>query len=246
MTVHDRHTTRTAQALVGAQKKARFGLEAEGVTNLSQRLVVFSASFQDIETLLPRARQAMGGGASNEVIHRIARHNPDSFWGIARRDRYAAGDTAAEGYVAFLMLNEEGADLLMSGEFDGTNPPLHLLTRQHEKPAAIYCWGTFAPGSIAGGVPLVLEKIWTPLYRDAPLLARAVTVEGFRLVESLGFRRGATFRGKFAPNLHMYARGPSIKETRAIYDDYLGLDDNGDLDHGGALDRGIHARRRRA
>src|SRR5690349_12839796 len=93
MTVHDRHTTRTAQALVGAQKKARFGLETEGVTNLSQRLVVFSASFQDIENLLPRARQAMGGGAANEVIHRVARHNPDSIWGIARRDRYAAGDT---------------------------------------------------------------------------------------------------------------------------------------------------------
>ena len=226
MTVHDRHTTRTAQALVGAQKKARFGLETEGVTNLSQRLVVFSASFQDIENLLPRARQAMGGGAANEVIHRVARHNPDSIWGIARRDRYAAGDIAAEGFVAFLMLNEEGADQLMSGEFPATDPPLHLLTRQHEKPAAIYCWGTYAPGYIVGGIPLVLEKTWTPLYRDAPLLARAVTVEGFRLLEGLGFRRGAGFRGKYLPNFHMYPRGPSIRETRAIYDDYLGLDDD--------------------
>ena len=229
MTVHDRHTTRTAQALVGAQKKAKFGLEAKGVTNLSQRLVVFSASFQDIERLLPRARQAMGGGASNEVIHRIARHNPDSMWGIARRERYAAGDVAAEGFVAFLMLTEEGADQLFSGELDATDPPLHLLTRQNEKPAAIYCWGTYAPGPIAGGIPLVLEKTWTPLYRDAPLLARTVTVEGFRLVESLGFRRGAKFRGKVAPNFHMYPRGPSVKETRAIYDDFLDIEDDNDV-----------------
>ena len=145
---------------------------------LSQRMVVFNATFRDIETLLPRARESMGGGASNEVVHRVARHNPDSFWGVARRERYAAGETEAEGFVAFLMLNEEGADLLLDGEFDATDPPLHLLTRQHEKPAAIYCWGVYAPGAIAGGVPLTLEKTWTPLYRDAPLLARAVTLEG--------------------------------------------------------------------
>lgn len=229
MTVHDRHTTRTAQALVGAQKKAKFGLEAAGFTNLSQRLVVFNTSFQDIETLLPRARQAMGGGASNEVIHRVARHNPDSFWGVARRERYAGGDIAAEGYVAFLMLTEEGADRLLKGEFDATDPPLHLLTRQHEKPAAIYCWGIYAPGVIAGGVSLALEKTWTPLYRDAPLLARAVTPEGFRLLESLGFRRGAKFRGVAAPHFHIYPRGVSIKETRTIYDDYLGLEDDDDV-----------------
>src|ERR1700742_2681863 len=59
MTVHDRHTTRTAQALVGAERKARFGLEAPGLTNLSQRLVVFNATFRDVENLMPRARQSM-------------------------------------------------------------------------------------------------------------------------------------------------------------------------------------------
>ena len=229
MTLHDRHTTRTAQALVSAQKRARFDLETPGLTNLSQRLVVFNAAFQDIERLLPRARQSLGGGASNEVVHRIARHNPDAFWGIARRERYADGDTEAEGFVAFLMLTEEGADRLLEGDFDATDPALHLLTRQHEKPAAIYCWAVYAPGGIAGGVPLAFRKTWTPLYRDAPLLARTVTIEGFRMAESLGFRRGAKFRGKVAPNFHMYPRGASVKETRAIYDDYLGLDDDDDI-----------------
>ena len=230
MTVHDRHATRTAQALVGARKKkAKFALEAPGLTNLAQRLVVFSATFRDIETLIPRARKAMGAGAANEVIHRVARHNPDSLWGIARRDRYASGDTAAEGYVAFLMLNEEGADLLLSGELDATDPPLSLLTRQHEKPAAIYFWGVYAPGLIVGGVPLAFEKTWTPLYRDAPIFTRPITIEGLRLAESLGFRRGAKFRGKAAPKFHMYPRGASIRETRAIYDDFLEMEDDHDV-----------------
>ena len=229
MTVHDRRTTRSAQALMGVPKPAKFGLEAPELANLSQRLVAFNATFQDIETLLPRARRAMGGGAPNEVIHRVARHNPDSVWAIARRDRYANGEAVAEGFVALLMLTEEGADQLLSGELDATNPPLHLLTRQNEKPAVIYCWGMYAPGAIAGGLSLVLEKASTPLYRDAPILVRTVTIEGLRMAQTLGFRPGAKFRGKTAPNFQMYPRGPSVKETRAIYDDFLDLESDQDV-----------------
>jgi len=228
MTIHDRHTARTATALVDPPRMAKHALEATELISLSQRLVVFSAAAADIENLVPRARLEMGGGASNETVRRVARHNPDSIWGIARRDRYAAGDTAAEGYLAFLMLNDAGADRLLTGRLDPTDPPLDLLTRQHEKPAAIYVWGVYARGAIAGGVPLALEKVWTPLYRRAPLLARAVTGEGRRMLESLGFDRGAIFKGRIAPHLHMYPRGKSIKEGRAIYDTHLGAEGEDD------------------
>src|ERR1700722_3759173 len=120
MTLHDRNVTQSANALVEARKAANHPLGAQRRTSLSlsQRLGVFNATSNDIETLVPRARQEMGGGASNEVVLRVARHNPDTFWGIARRDRYAAGETAAEGYLAFLMLNEEGADRLVTGQLD--------------------------------------------------------------------------------------------------------------------------------
>jgi predicted GNAT family N-acyltransferase len=228
MTVHDRHATRAARPLIGFPTPSKYGLEAPGLTNISQRLVVFSATHKDVEELLPRARRAMGGGASNQVVQRIARHNPDSIWGIARRDRYAAGVTAAEGYLAFLTLNDEGADRLMSGQFNAADPPAALLTRQHEKPAAIYVWGAYAPGLVAGGIPLAFEKTWTRLYRDAPLLARAATLEGYRMLEDLGFRCGAKFRGKVAPQLHIYPRGDSVRETRPIYDDFVGNDTDED------------------
>jgi predicted GNAT family N-acyltransferase len=228
MTVHDRHATRAAKTLIEAQKAAKYGLGTPKLTNLSQRLVVFTASARDIEILLPRARGEMGGGASNEVVLRIARHNPDSIWGIARRDRYAAGGEAAEGYVAFLMLNEEGASRLMAGLLDATNPPLELLTRQHERPAAVYVWGVYARGVSAAGVALVVEKVRTPLYRKAPLFARAATLEGHRMLESLGFTRGAVFKGRTAAHLHMFPRGKSIKEMRAIYDTRLDADEGDD------------------
>jgi predicted GNAT family N-acyltransferase len=228
MTLHDRQTMQTATALIDTNNLAKHALEAPGLINLSQRLVVFNAAAADIETLVPRARHEMGGGASNEVVKRVALYNPDAIWGIARRDRYITGNTAAEGYLAFLMLNDEGADRLMSGRLDPTNPSLGLLSRQHEKPAAIYVWGVYARGAIAGGVPLALEKTWTPLYRDAPLLARAATAEGHRMLETMGFNHGAMFRGKIAPHLHMYPRGKSIKEARAIYDTHLGASDEDD------------------
>ena len=226
MTVHDRYTTRRARVLFREPKQAKFRLGTPRATDISQRMVVFNATYEDIETLLPRARQAMGGGATNEVIHRVAQYNPDCFWGLARRDRYAAGDMAAEGYLAFLMLTGQGADLLMDGKFPATDPPLHLLTRQYEKPAAVYCWGVYAPGAIAAGVPLAVEKVSTPLYRDAPILGRTITLGGFRIAESLGFRQGASFRGKTAANICIFPRGESIKETRPIYDDYLGIEGN--------------------
>ena len=83
MALHDQHTTRTANALIdarkfGSPKLAKHALGAPGVINLSQRLVVFSATAADIENLVPRARRDMSGGASNEVVQGVARHNPDS------------------------------------------------------------------------------------------------------------------------------------------------------------------------
>lgn len=231
MTLHDRNVTQSAKALVEARRAAKHPLGAQRRTSLSlsQRLVVFNATSNDIETLVPRARQEMGGGASNEVVLRVARHNPDTFWGIARRDRYAAGEIAAEGYLAFLMLNEEGADQLVTGQLDATDPPLELLTRQHERPAAIYVWGVFARGLIAGGVPLAFEKVWTPLYCKAPVLSRPINTGGLRMIEALGFDRCATLNGRIAPQFHMYPRGKSIREMRAVYDTYIdGTDDNDD------------------
>jgi predicted GNAT family N-acyltransferase len=124
------------------------------------------------------------------------------------------------------MLTAQGADLLMDGKFPAADPPLHLLTRQCEKPAAVYCWGVYAPGVIAAGVPLAVEKVSTPLYRDAPILGRTITLGGFRIAESLGFRQGASFQGKTAANICIFPRGESIKETRPIYDDYLGTESN--------------------
>lgn len=163
----------------------------------------------------------MGEGAATEVVHRVFRHNPDSLWAIARRENFAAGIASGEGYVAYLMLNQAGVDSLFNGTFSATDPDLSLICRQSEDPVAIYVWGIYARGVIAGGIPLTYEKICTPRYRDVPLYARAATPEGCRILETLGFALGATDNGRFLPHIHMFQRGKAARPASPLYDTYV-------------------------
>ena len=81
-----------------------------------------------------------------------------------------------------------------------------FLARQNEKPAGVYVWGIHARGPVAGGIPLALEKVWTPQYRDVNMYARAVTMDGQRLLEAVGFQRGASYKGITTSLLHMFCR----------------------------------------
>jgi predicted GNAT family N-acyltransferase len=183
--------------------------------------VVFTPTPEDIDRLLPQARADMGGGAATEVVHRVFRHNPDCFWAIARRDNFSAGVTRAEGYVAFLMLNHAGVDRLFDGTLVPTDPDLSLLCRQTEIPAGIYGWGVFARGLLAGGIPLVYEKISTPRYCHTPVYSRAATIEGRRNMESMGFVRGATHGDRARPDLYVLQRGKVARAGHPIYDTYV-------------------------
>jgi predicted GNAT family N-acyltransferase len=175
-----------------------------------------------MDALMERARQDIAGLTKSEIVQRVMAHNPDSFWAIARRNRFDATGPAAEGFLAFLMLTEAGMKGLIDGTLDTKNPDIDAIARQNEKPAGIYVWAVHARGVIAGGIPLALEKVWTPLYRDADLYARAVTPDGTRILESLGFRHGATFRGVVAPHLHMYQRAAPAIDDLPSYDGYRG------------------------
>jgi predicted GNAT family N-acyltransferase len=188
---------------------------------VAQRLVVFTPSAADIDALLPQARAQMGGGAATEVVHRVFRHNPDSFWAIARREEFATGIGRGEGFVAYLMLNKAGCDSLFDGSFCATDPDLSLICRQSETPVGIYVWGIFARGVIAGGIPLTYEKICIPRYHNIPLYARAATPEGHRILESLGFVLGASDNGRFAPNVYVFHRGKAPRPPSPLYDTYV-------------------------
>jgi predicted GNAT family N-acyltransferase len=221
MNAHVRRVTGETERPISIRGSAKHHLSRLQTSRVAQRLVVFTPAPSDIDALLPRARDEMGEGAATEVVQRVFRHNPDSFCAIARRENFAAGITRAEGYVAYLMLNQAGMDSLFDGTLSPTDPDLSLLCRQTEAPAGIYIWGIYARGVIAGGIPLTYEKVSTPRYRDVSLYARAATADGRRILESVGFTLGASYRGRSLPHFHMFSRGSAAHPTAPIYDSYV-------------------------
>lgn len=201
---------------------------------LCNRLTVFTPSDAQIRELIARARRDLPELTSTEVIQRVAAHNPDCFWAIRRRSRENFSEVGPSGFVAFLMLSEEGAEALIRGEMDATDPPERFLVGQHERPAAIYVWALYAKGMLAPALSLVMEKLHTPLYYRADFFARPVTREGGKFLKALGFSKGVLYQGAFYEGLHYYRReeskiGHEIEPSTAKakwhppYDSYQGI-----------------------
>jgi predicted GNAT family N-acyltransferase len=220
MTAHDRQITLAAKPIRGPGRALR-RLDDLETSKLSKRLVVFMPRGAEVDALVAHVQKDLSvAGAA--TVRRVASHNPDTLWAIARRDHFDVSAPAGEGLMAFLMLNRAGMLRLIDGSFDASDPDLSLLAQQFEKPAGIYIWALHARGIIHGGIPLVMEKINTPLYRDVDVYARAVTPEGVRFVNGTGFQPGATFEGRLAPNLHVYRRADRDGENKdtPLYDGY--------------------------
>jgi predicted GNAT family N-acyltransferase len=221
MTAHDPRIVRGVPVVSRPSRPGNHTLNAIDVKAVAKRLVVFTPSGPSVEQLVTRAKRDIEGLAGPEVVHRILSHNPDALWAIARRNRHDSANPSPDGFVAFLMLNESGLRRLAAGTLDASQPDLALLASQHEKPAGIYIWALHARGSLAAGVALVFEKISTPLYADVDLYARAVTGEGRRFLETLGFRPGAVVRDTPAPHLHVFNRKEQPKRgTLPLYDSF--------------------------
>jgi predicted GNAT family N-acyltransferase len=223
MTAHDPLIGRIAARLNEPVRTPGHSLNGIDTQKLAKRLVVFTPGGREIDTLVARARVALPGIAQASVVHRVVSHNPDVLWAITRRDRFDSTTPKGEGFLAFLPLNDAGMQQLIAGQFDASNPDLTLVTRQHEKPAGVYVWAAYAPGVLVGGIPLALEKIWTPLYIAADLYSRGVTVHGYRFLDALGFERGASYGGVKNPQMHMFRRSAAPeREKNPLYDSYRG------------------------
>jgi predicted GNAT family N-acyltransferase len=197
-------------------------LPAKNLERIARDVVVFTPVGNDFDAVIDRARIDLPGLAGTDVVYRVMSHNPDSLWAISKRQGFNAEAPTIDGFMAFLMLNEEGLRQIVAGTFDASNPDLRLLAPQNCKPAAIYWWATWARNGLAAGIPLAFEKIWTPTHQDADILARAVTHEGLRLLETMGFKRGATFEKSTNPDLHFLQRKPVADTGLPSYDRYQG------------------------
>ena len=94
-----------------------------------------------------------------------------------------------------LPLTHEGMRRLIDGRLDTKDPELCYVARQSERPAGIYVWAIHAKGTLAAAIPLVLQKISSPLYQGVNLYSRPITKGGLRVLEPLGFPPGARYDG---------------------------------------------------
>jgi predicted GNAT family N-acyltransferase len=226
MTAHDLRITHAATNLRSVSRKATHPLAHLQPERLSSGFVVFTPAGDEASRLWESARADIAALTCPDIVRKVITHNPDAFWAITRQGRFDSTNPKGEGFLAFLMLNADGMRGLVTGNLDTRNPDLSLLSKQHERPAGIYVWAVHAKGRLVGGVPLALEKIWTPLYRDADLFARPATSAGQKFLEGLGFTRGASFEGIIAPHFYSYSRPESepapsalsVKVVRSIED----------------------------
>lgn len=203
---------------VGAPPRhAVLGLE---VRELGKKFVVFTPGGAAISEIAGSGARAIGGVATSDCVRQVVSHNPDSLWAVTRKSRYDAANPVPEGFFAFLMLNAEGLRRLAEGTLDGANPDLSLLASQHERPAGIYSWAVYAPRGLAAALPLVMQKISSPLYQGVDIFARPTTDDGARFVESVGLRQGAVINGRVASHLHWLKRSPTEAPEPPIYDSY--------------------------
>jgi predicted GNAT family N-acyltransferase len=207
MTVHDVRVSESAKlAFCDPAQRVTRRIDDPAMLALARRLVIFNPVGEQIERLMNEARKAIPGLTSAAVVQRVASHNPDCFWAIAHRDRFNINAPVGEGYVALLPLTKQGLSQLLDGTLDRRNPPLSVICAQHEKPAGIYVWCVYAPGKLAAGVALVMQRLCGPQCGDVDLYSWSINSEAARFVEGMGFRLAPKLAGSTAPQFHLFRR----------------------------------------
>jgi predicted GNAT family N-acyltransferase len=196
--------------------KPRHHLGELDSTRLSKHLVVFRQDEKGLDALTDKARASIPGLTSNSIVRGVWKHNQDAIWAIQRKHKFNPAAPAGDGFIAFLFLNKAGLYQLATNTLDTQNPDLRFLARPNERPAGIYVWAVYAPGILAGGVAPIFRELDAPSYAGVDLYTSAVTPDGARFLETLGFRNGAKIGPVYAPHLYTFSRAPRTP----LYDSY--------------------------
>jgi len=184
---------------------------------IAKHLVTFQPSESDVVDLLKKARLSIPGIADEEEVLRVFRYNPNCIMALARKSRFDSAAPVAEGFIASLPLNRLGLQILALGSFNATSPDLRLIARPEERPAGLYMWAVFAPGSLAAGMALFMERISSPQFDGISLYSRPNTDTGRRYNEVLGATQGVVIEGIKAADVWAFPRASHTP----LYDTYV-------------------------
>jgi predicted GNAT family N-acyltransferase len=201
-------------------RAARYGkhkLSELDPARIARHLVMFQPSEKALTDVVAQARLSIPGIAAIEDILRVVRYNPICILALARKSKFDPQQPEAEGLIAVLPLNSLGLQILALDSFDATKPDLRLIAKPDERPAGLYMWGVYAPGPLAAGMALFMEKMSTPQYAGINLYSRPNTEAGRKYNEVLGATPGTTIEGIYASNVWVFPRSPA----RPLYDSYV-------------------------
>lgn len=200
-----------------ALRQGKHKLDGLDATRVAKHLVMFQPTEEVAKDLMARARLSIPGLAADEEALKVVRYNPICMMAVARKSKFNEGDPTGEGFIAILPLNSLGLQMLALGAFNATSPDLRLIAKPDERPAGVYMWGVFAPGPLAAGMALFMEKMASEQYRGVSLYSRPNTEIGRRFNHVLGFTPGTRIGEIDAPNVWVFPRKPDVP----LYDSYV-------------------------
>ena len=191
-------------------------LDELDATRVAKHLVLFRPNEPAVESLMAKARLSVPGLAATEDVLKVLRYNPDCMFAVTRKSRFNPASPEGEGFIAVLPLNDLGMRLLAADALNTANPDTRFLARPNERPAGIYMWCVFAPGVLAAGMALFMDKVASEQYAGVSLYSRPNTDVGRKFNEALGAVEGAKVGSVVAPHLWVFSRTPQPP----IYDSY--------------------------
>lgn len=184
---------------------------------MARNIVMFQPSEKVLTDILAEARLSIPGLAETAEVLKLLRHNPDYVWALARKSKFNPDEPVAGGFIAMLPLNMLGLQHLALSTFDASSPDVRLLARPGERPAGVYLWGVYAPGSLVAGMALFMEKMAGPQYAGVDIYSRPNTDVGRRFNHGMGFVKGTKIGNIDAPNVWKFSRATEPP----LYDTYV-------------------------
>lgn len=201
----------------GSSRQGKHKLDELDAARVAKHLVMFQPSEKIASDLMAKARLSIPGLASTDEVLKVLRHNPICMMAVSRKSRFDPAAPAGEGFIAILPLNSLGLQVLALGAFQATSPDLRLISKPDERPAGVYMWAVFAPGPLAAGMALFMEKMAREQYAGVNLYSRPNTEIGRRFNQVLGFTPGSTIASIHAPEVWTFPR----KMLPPLYDSYI-------------------------
>ncbi len=202
---------------VNVVRRGKHKLDELDAAHVAKHLAMFEPDEAVVEYLMAEARLNIPSIAKTAEVLKVIRHNPVCMLGVARRSAFDPASPKGEGFIAILPLNSLGLQMLALSAFNAAAPDLRLIAKPDERPAGIYMWAVFAPGRLAAGMALFMEKMSSDQYASVNLYSRPNTEIGVRFNHVLGFTQGTTIETIEAPNVWVFSRKPKPQ----LYDTYV-------------------------